>query len=263
MMIHISILPHIIHLSYRDIYTRAVLSGYFGQAMIQPQVCWREETKDDRCSKMLLLSTAPSKNTSSKDELDSQTSNSTVTRTKECIRRRKRTRIWSSGISGNNKTHSDASLSLQLSQSQIFSTEFSKFSSLSQPKGTFLKRHFGVHELEPFRLIGDTEMDVIFEFRSKAQTNGKYRLDDIIQDLRTAHECTKKISPSSRIVETANDINFDMHVELYLARFYDKYMYSTPHWVDWTQLQRGMDVLITYFPVAGMSLFYRLAVLIG
>jgi len=85
-------------------------------------------------------------------------------------------------------------------------------------------------ELEPYRKIGDPEMDVLLNFC------GCGAFDDVIAYASKEYQNGTQ-SPSSR--------------------FYKHYHDHIPDWVDFDQIQRGIDVFLAYLPVAGCALFYR------
>ena len=96
------------------------------------------------------------------------------------------------------------------------------------------KYHYTASELEPYRLVGDLEMD-----RLLSQTKNVGAFDDIIAVSAAAYR-----DPTSD--ETSK----------HLAEFYRHYE-EVPTWVDFDQLQRGIDVFLAYLPAAGCSLYYR------
>ena len=89
--------------------------------------------------------------------------------------------------------------------------------------------HLSAPELEPYRRIGDPEMDLILEERPFGAT------DDVIE-----HAALSFADGETSLA----------------AQFYEHYL-SVPDWVDFDQLQRGIDVFLAYAPVAGCALFYR------
>lgn len=103
------------------------------------------------------------------------------------------------------------------------------------------RQHFGVTvnfsdgfhltspALEPYRRIGDPEMDLVLEETPFGAT------DDV--------------------VEYAARAAADGEAS-HAAQFYEHHLH-VPEWVDFGQLQRGIDVFLAYAPVAGCALFYR------
>ena len=107
--------------------------------------------------------------------------------------------------------------------------------------------HYSTEELEPYRKIGDQEMDDLLELCSSEGAEGAGRFDDIVrlsaeaaESLSTHDEAAVSVSPARRA----------------LADFHNRYS-TPPSFVDWEQLQRGIDIFVTYAPAAGTSLYYR------
>jgi hypothetical protein len=106
--------------------------------------------------------------------------------------------------------------------------------------------HYTTMELEPYRRIGDPEMDALLQYLSMNKTNnsdedeicGCGAFDDVIAYASRQYQ---------------NNCEDDCPV----VRFYKHYYEYPPPWVDCEQLQRGVDVFLAYLPVAGCALFYR------
>lgn len=102
------------------------------------------------------------------------------------------------------------------------------------------KYHYTVMELEPYRLVGDPEMDSLLQYlsRSKDASCGGGAFDDVISYAAKEYEqgCTQLSPP---------------------LQLYKHYYEHVPEWVDYDQIQRGIDVFLAYLPSAGCSLFYR------
>jgi hypothetical protein len=100
--------------------------------------------------------------------------------------------------------------------------------------------HYSIEELEPYRKIGDPEMDALVEHLATKTANGcgSGAFDDVI-----AH-CTDEYS----INKNTNSPAF---------QFYSHYYNKIPDWVDYDEIQRGIDVFLAYLPAAGCALFYR------
>jgi len=94
--------------------------------------------------------------------------------------------------------------------------------------------HYSASELEPYRLIGDPEMDNLL---SQIKNVGAF--DDIISAAAAAYRDSTRDDTSRN-----------------LAQFYRHYE-KVPSWVDFDQLQRGIDVFLAYLPAAGCALYYR------
>ncbi len=107
--------------------------------------------------------------------------------------------------------------------------------------------HYTVKELEPYRKIGDPEMDAILQFLSinnikfDEEGCGCGAFDDVIA--YAARQYLREKSATNRCCP--------------VAHFYKHYYENTPPWVDYEELQRGIDVFLAYLPVAGCALFYR------
>ena len=101
--------------------------------------------------------------------------------------------------------------------------------------------HYTAKELEPYRQIGDPEMDALLEDLSKNKNRecGCGAFDDVIAFAKQTYE-KDTTTPSSPARE-----------------FYKHYHDHVPEWVDFEQIQRGIDVFLAYLPAAGMALFYR------
>lgn len=99
--------------------------------------------------------------------------------------------------------------------------------------------HYSVEELEPYRTIGDPEMDELLEYLAtkSAVGCGSGAFDDVI-----AH-CMDEYNISN----TNDSPSF---------QFYSHY-HNVPDWVDYDEIQRGIDVFLAYLPAAGCALFYR------
>lgn len=95
--------------------------------------------------------------------------------------------------------------------------------------------HYNASELEPYRLIGDPEMDSLLD----TGCVGPY--DDLVLSASAAAAC--------------KDPTIDAHSQQ-LAQFYRHYE-TVPAWVDFDQIQRGINVFLAYLPAAGCSLYYR------
>ena len=118
-------------------------------------------------------------------------------------------------------------------------------------------RHYDSNELEKYRKVGDFEIDNLLEliichhFQNKEHdvtTLPSFRFFDVID------ACTKVYRASQGNDLTCRVKRNDM--EKAMINFYDHYYNDIPDWVDWDQLQRGIDVFITYTPVMGLSLYY-------
>lgn len=124
------------------------------------------------------------------------------------------------------------------------------------------KRHYQIDELEKHRTVGDKEVDRLLEairqtyYENESKSSSafstsfvsSFRFFDVI------NSCSKLYQKKSHAT------NFDDYkptdTERLMIEFYDKYYNHVPEWTDWDQIQRGIDVFITYAPVMGCSLYY-------
>ena len=121
-------------------------------------------------------------------------------------------------------------------------------------------RHYTADELEIYRLVGDHEMDTILELNAHDKSVSG-RNANTIAACQTIYETynQKKKNNDKKSVVLTNQINVSKKIkeeEQVMYDFYQHYHDFIPCWVDWEQIQRGMDVFITFLPAAGQSLFY-------
>jgi hypothetical protein len=115
-------------------------------------------------------------------------------------------------------------------------------------------RHYSVEELEQYRFVGDIEMDRILELIS---SNDELS-DNFSNTIRSCAEIYHK-EEERRQQKNLIDDNEQSPLaieDLAMYEFYKHYHDHVPEWVDWDQLQRGIDVFILYAPAAGQALFY-------
>jgi len=99
--------------------------------------------------------------------------------------------------------------------------------------------HYTKAELEPYRKVGDEEMDKILQYLSQNKDGcGCGAFDDVISYIAEEYQ-----------------VNGDADTPT--VQFYKHYYENIPNWIDYDQIQRGIDVFLAYLPVAGCSLFYR------
>lgn len=147
--------------------------------------------------------------------------------------------------------------------------------------------HYSKEELEPHRLIGDVELDPILDITwndDDTTTSDKTRSDggrfsNTIQDcatlylqyreeiMRTMRQQTSDNTEASSTTYSNTNTTDNLPVaastvldynkkEMAMYKFYHHYHDLIPSWVNWEQIQRGIDVFILYAPVAGQALFY-------
>ncbi|KAL3757686.1 hypothetical protein ACHAWU_004471 [Discostella pseudostelligera] len=107
--------------------------------------------------------------------------------------------------------------------------------------------HYTTMELEPYRKIGDPEMDVVLQYLSMNKNNTNDNNDEVCG-------CG---AFDDVIAYASRQYHKNSEADCPVAQFYKHYYEQTPSWVDYEQLQRGIDVFLAYLPVAGCALFYR------
>lgn len=105
-------------------------------------------------------------------------------------------------------------------------------------------RHYDVLSLEEYRLVGDIEMDRLLKFQTEKCSD---RFHDVVKTCEIVYNEVKGC-PS-----TQNDLS---HHQRAMYEFFAHYHDRIPDWVDWDQIQRGIDVFVTFLPVASQALFY-------
>ena len=105
--------------------------------------------------------------------------------------------------------------------------------------------HYTAIELKPYRLVGDPEMDELLQYLSQKKDVGCGcgAFDDVIS--YAAKEYQNKSGSNTQQSSSP------------AVQFYKHYYENIPDWVDFDQIQRGINVFLAYLPVAGCSLFYR------
>lgn len=100
--------------------------------------------------------------------------------------------------------------------------------------------HYTAAELEPYRKVGDPEMDYLLEYLTKTDGVGAGGRCGAFDDI---------------IANAAND--YRLNIDSPICKFYTHYYENVPDWVDYDEIQRGIDVFLAYLPAAGCALFYR------
>ena len=121
-------------------------------------------------------------------------------------------------------------------------TQFQVRTKLGQIVHWTTNYHYSTEELEPYRQVGDVEMDRLLDLCANENIKGAGRFDDIVRLSAEAADGHLSASPSP--------------ARQALADFHRRYS-SPPSFVNWDQLQRGIDIFVTYAPAAGTSLYYR------
>jgi len=106
--------------------------------------------------------------------------------------------------------------------------------------------HYEDDQLEPYRFIGDPELDHLL--KSCNDYNGHF--DDTIL------ECSKVYNQWKKSKTTGSHVDKLPEQEQIMKDFYQHYYERIPSWVDFDQIQRGIDVFLSFSIVAGLSLYY-------
>ena len=125
-------------------------------------------------------------------------------------------------------------------------TQFQVRTKLGQTVHWTTQYHYSTEELEPYRQVGDVEMDQLLDLCASEGLEGAGRFDDIV---RVSAEAAETLSSQDQSASASP-------ARQALADFHRRYS-SPPTFVDWDQLQRGIDIFVTYAPAAGTSLYYR------
>lgn len=106
-------------------------------------------------------------------------------------------------------------------------------------------RHYDAIQLEPYRLIGDVEMDRILEMCLKIGDD-RDRFYNVVQSCEKIY-LEKRNSKRSMCLSDC---------ERAMYEFYLHYHEIIPEWVNWDQIQKGIDIFVTFSPIASQTLFY-------
>jgi len=110
--------------------------------------------------------------------------------------------------------------------------------------------HYTEAELNPYRQVGDPEMDELLERLLSSDDKGAYC--DIVSHAEEEYQkCANDDTSSSSSSSSSTSESTSPAKDLY-----QHYYENVPDWVDYDQIQRGIDVFVAYFPVAGLSLFH-------
>jgi hypothetical protein len=107
-------------------------------------------------------------------------------------------------------------------------------------------RHYEERFLEKYRFLGDIEIDRILSLNAENK--------DISGEYANTIEACKKIY-DRRLGGAQEDERLAVE-EQAMFDFYRHYHDFIPSWVDFDQIQKGIDVFLTYSPVAAISLYY-------
>ena len=123
-------------------------------------------------------------------------------------------------------------------------------------------RHYDCATLEQYRMVGDIEMDHIIELLDEEMRNEdkstqdsndvrpRFRFMNVIDECETVYKMQKHITDEVNEKEMTSS-------QKAMYEFYNHYHDHIPKWVDWDQIQRGIDVFILYSPASGQSLLYQ------
>lgn len=123
--------------------------------------------------------------------------------------------------------------------------------------------HYTCHELEPYRSLGDGEMDALLEYLSNNEHGGCGAFDDVIghcaaafrkiygRDLHTEESQNNQQIQHNHLQTPHNKQSIPPPVAFYAH-------YQTPlNWINYAQIQRGIDIFLAFLPAAGCALYYR------
>ena len=152
---------------------------------------------------------------------------------------------WGVGLRKRRRSSTSAQGPSQLHRGKV-GKQFQVRSKLGQTVHWTTQYHYSTEELEPYRQVGDVEMDRLLDLCASEGVQGAGRFDDIVPlsaeaaEALSSQDKTASASPARKA----------------LADFHRRYS-SPPSFVDWDQMQRGIDIFVTYAPAAGTSLYYR------
>jgi len=127
-------------------------------------------------------------------------------------------------------------------------------------------RHLSSDDLEPYRCIGDDEVDDILEVLDVVEGRPLKAGDDLVAIARECWEQDNDGGHGHKEHDDGDDADdgrktaptLSPPTKKMLSDFYSKYYAEKlPRWVDVEQLKRGQQVLLTYLPAISSSLFYR------
>ena len=110
--------------------------------------------------------------------------------------------------------------------------------------------HYTKRELDPYRFVGDAEMDSLLEYLANSGECACSAFDDVIAYCANAyklHAC-REDNPFEHKHKPAQ--------ALPPVQFYNHFA-TPPPWANFEQIQRGIDVFLAYLPAAGCALYYR------
>lgn len=157
---------------------------------------------------------------------------------------------WAVGLRNRRRSSTSVQGPSQLHRGKVevedAGTQFQVRTKLGQTVHWTTQYHYSTEELEPYRQVGDVEMDRLLDLCANEGLEGAGRFDDIV---RISAEAAEALSSQDQSASASP-------AQQALADFHRRYS-SPPSFVDWDQLQRGIDIFVTYAPAAGTSLYYR------
>jgi len=114
-----------------------------------------------------------------------------------------------------------------------------------------LSSYIEPEDLEPYRFVGDPEVDALMDMCNAEGIPGAGRFDDFLDFLVESSRVVKNATNEDKSPSQPSPARREG------AKFYHKYYEEIPEWVDWSAIQRGADVFITYLPAAAICLFYK------
>eukprot|EP00956_Cyclotella_meneghiniana_P013486 scaffold19546_cov65-Cyclotella_meneghiniana.AAC.3 len=109
--------------------------------------------------------------------------------------------------------------------------------------------HYTTCELDPYRFTGDVEMDELLDYLSTSKQGGCGAFDDVIRFCEEQYVIQQAAGECNHVQDT--NIQHPPAV-----KFYQHY-HQIPPWVDWSQIQRGINIFLAYLPASGCALYYR------
>ncbi|KAL7484016.1 hypothetical protein ACHAW6_009657 [Cyclotella cf. meneghiniana] len=110
--------------------------------------------------------------------------------------------------------------------------------------------HYTKRELEPYRYVGDAEMDYLLEYLANTGEFTCGAFDDVIA--YCANVCHLHTSRQDASFVTKHKLTQSWPP----VQFYNHFA-TPPPWANFEQIQRGIDVILAYLPAAGCALYYR------
>ena len=97
-------------------------------------------------------------------------------------------------------------------------------------------------------MIGDVEMDELLDYLTISKQGGCGAFDDVIRFCEKQHVIQQAVEHCN-----LQDKNIQHPPAV---KFYQHY-HQIPPWVDWPQIQRGINIFLAYLPASGCALYYR------